>query len=395
VRAAPAWAPHLDFHHTVSSKLSQLAIGLCAVALVAASTGPVFAQAPAPAAAQEPAVDPAKLTMLRLKDNTLLAGYIVREDDEVIVFNAGVLGEMTIKKSEVLGQIPPATVAAAFQPAAAPAPPASNLGVFAPEGKVVWTRLLGATGYYLSAPYKQGQLVPEYPALTGEALRLQGAMYQYQAQLSLYRTSDKDIVSFDASSAYAFADNVGEQQDNPRVTIGYNRKLRTSDTLYGLARYTWFRDGIKKIDYSNQGILGVGIKTINTAKVKLDLVPALSFQYDQKGTPFDNELLYGGGAMEVFQYMLGPFSMFEQKLTYYRAFNERDYYGLESTIGFKGMVTKSIGFNISWMYSLDNSLGLRVSTLPPNSLFPGSPEISALANERAQSYITSGLLIRF
>ena len=378
-------------------KTTSFVLGLSIVALVAvAAPGDVLAQTatPAPAEAAQPPAGHT-ITMLRLKDNTLLAGYIVREDDEVIVFNAGILGEMTIKKSEVLGQIPPATVAAAFQPTSAPAPPPSNLGVFAPEGKVVWTRMLGATGYYLSAPYKQGQLVPEYPALTGEALRLQGAMYQYQAQLSMYRTSDRDIVSFDASSAYAFADNVGEQQDNPRVSIGYNRKMSKSDKYYGLARYTWFRDGIKKIDYSNQGILGVGIKTVNTAKVKLDLVPAFSFQYDQKGTPFDNEFLLGGGAMEVFQVMVGPFSMFEQKLTYYRAFNEREYYGLESSIGFKGMVTKAIGFNISWMYSLDNSLGLRVSTLPANSLFPGSPEIKALANERAQSYITSGLLIRF
>lgn len=375
-------------------KTTSFVLALSVVALVAAATArTAVAQAATGAPAQ--ASDVPKQTVLRLKDNTLLMGHIVREDAETVVFSAGALGELTIKKSDIAGELPPATVAAALQPAAAPAPPPSNLGVFAPAGKVVWTRMLGATGYYLSAPYKQGQLVPEYPTLTGEALRLQGAMYQYQAQLSMYRTSDRDIVSFDASSAYAFADNVGEQQDNPRVSIGYNRKLKTSDTLYGLARYTWFRDGIKKIDYSNQGILGVGIKTINTPKVKLDLVPALSFQYDQKGTPFDNEFLFGGGAMEVFQVMLGPVSMFEQKLTYYRAFNERDYYGVESTLGFKGMVTKNIGFNISWMYSLDNSLGLRVSTLPANSLFPGSPEIKALANERAQSYITSGLLIRF
>lgn len=378
------------------SQTTSFVLGLSIVALVAVvAPGEVFAQAATPAPAEAQAADGPKLTVLRLKDNTLLMGHIVREDADVVVFSAGPLGELTIKKSEIVGELPPATVAAAFQAPAAPAPPASNLGVFAPDGKIVWTRMVGATGYYLSSPYKQGQLDPRYPGLTGEALRLQGAMYQYQAQLSLYRTSDRDIVSFDASSAYAFADNVGEQQDNPRVSIGYNRKLRKSDTLYGLARYTWFRDGIKKIDYSNQGILGVGIKTINTPKVKLDLVPALSFQYDQKGTPFDNEFLFGGGAMEVFQVMLGPVSMFEQKLTYYRAFNEGQYYGLESTLGFKGMVTKSIGFNISWMYSLDNSLGLRVSTLPANSLFPGSPAISALANERAQSYITSGLLIRF
>lgn len=391
----PLGTPHVTILHTVFSKTTSFVLGLSIVALVAtAAPGEVFAQAASPAAAAQPA-DAPKQTVLRLKDNTLLMGHIVREDAEVVVFAAGALGELTIKKSDIVGELPPATVAAAFQAPAAPAPPASNLGVFAPDGKVVWTRMVGATGYYLSAPYKQGQLVPEYPTLTGEALRLQGAMYQYQAQLSLYRTSDHDIVSFDASSAYAFADNVGEQQDNPRVSMGYNRKMSKSDTFYGIARYTWFRDGVKKIDYSNQGILGVGIKTINTPKVKLDLVPALSFQYDQKGTPFDNEFLFGGGAMEVFQVMVGPVSMFEQKLTYYRAFNEGKYYGLESTVGFKGMVTKSIGFNISWIYSLDNSLGLRVSTLPANSLFPGSPEIKALANERAQSYITSGLLIRF
>lgn len=59
----------------------------------------------------------------------------------------------------------------------------------------------------------------------------------------------------------------------------------------------------------------MGIKTINLTKVKLDLVPALSFQNDQKGTPFDNQFLFGGGAMEVFQVMLGLTSMFGQKLT--------------------------------------------------------------------------------
>ncbi len=322
-------------------------------------------------------------------------GHIVREDAETVVFNAGVLGEMTIKKSEIAGQLDPATVAAALQGPPAPAPPPSNLGTFAPAGKVVWTRVLGATGYLLTAPYVQGELDPRYPGLTGKALRLTGDMYQMQAQLSLYRTSDRDIVSFDASNSYAFADNIGVQADNPRMSVGYNRRVGTKDKYYGLARYTWLRDGIKKIDYSNQGILGVGIKAISKGKVKLDLVPALSFQYDQKGTPFDNDFLLGGGAMEVFQVMLSPFSMIEQKLTAYRAFTESRYYGLESTVGFKGMVTKKIGFNISWAYTLDNSLALRASPIPANTLFPGQAEFTVLANKRSQSYITSGLLITF
>ena len=211
-----------------------------------------------------------------------------------------------------------------------------------------WSRSLGATGHYLTPPYVQGELEPRHPGLTGKSLRLPGTMYQMQAQLSVARTSDRDITSFEASQSYAFADNIGEQADNPRVSFGYNRRLGKVDKLYGLVRQTWYRDGIKKVEYSNQSALGLGIKTINTPKVKLDLVPALALYYDKKGTPFDNDWLLGGGAMGVLQVMVGPVSMVEHKLTAYRAFTESEYYGVESTLGFKGMVAKHVGFSISW-----------------------------------------------
>ncbi|MGE0863467.1 MAG: DUF481 domain-containing protein [Vicinamibacterales bacterium] len=366
-----------------------------ALAIAALPTHAFAQSAPAaPAESAQPA-DAPKQTVLRLKDNTLLMGHVVREDAETMVFSAGALGELTIKKSEIVGELPPATVAAAFQAPAPPAPPASNLGTFAPAGKVVHTRMLGAQGSYVTSPYVLGELDPNYPGLTGAALRLPGVVYSVQGQLSLYRTSDRDIVSLDASMSYAYADNAGEQADNPRVSVGYNRRIGTADKLYGLARQTWYRDGVRKIDFSNQTILGVGIKTINTPKVKLDLVPALSMQYDKKGTSFDEELLFGGGAMEVFQVMLTPVSMIEQKITAYRAFNESRYYGIESSVGFKGMVSKRIGFNITWAYNLDNSLGLRESPIPANTLFPGQAEFNVFANKRSQSTLSSGLLITF
>lgn len=374
-------------------KTSPLVLCFLTALALAATPTRAFAQS-APAAAAQPA-DAPKQTVLRLKDNTLLMGHIVREDAEVIVFSAGALGELTIKKADVEGQLEPATVAAAFQAPAPPAPPPSNLGTFAPAGKVVYTRVLGAQGSYVTSPYVLGELDPAYPGLTGAALRLPGVVYSVQSQLSLYRTSDRDIVSFDASMTYAYADNAGEQADNPRVSLGYNRRIGTVDKLYGLARHTWYRDGVRKIDFSNQTILGIGIKTINTPKVKLDLVPALSMQYDKKGTSFDEELLFGGGAMEVFQVMLTPVSMIEQKITAYRAFNESRYYGIESSVGFKGMVTRKIGFNITWAYNLDNSLGLRASPIPANTLFPGQAEFNVFANKRSQSTFSSGLLITF
>jgi hypothetical protein len=211
----------------VFPKTYSLVPGFLAVALAfAAVPTPAFAQSAPTASAQAAAP---KQIVLRLKDNTLLMGHIVREDADVIVFSAGALGELTIKKADVEGQLEPATVAAAFQAPAPPAPPPSNLGAFAPAGKVVYTRVLGAQGTYITSPYVLGELDPRYPGLTGAALRLPGVVYSVQSQLSLYRTSDRDIVSFDASMTYAYADNAGEQADNPRVSLGYNRRIGTND----------------------------------------------------------------------------------------------------------------------------------------------------------------------
>ena len=88
---------------------SLVAALLTAVLTAAALPTPASAQT-APASSSAP-----KQTVLRLKDNTLLMGHIVREDATTVVFSAGPLGELTINKSEIAGELSPATVNAALQ----------------------------------------------------------------------------------------------------------------------------------------------------------------------------------------------------------------------------------------------------------------------------------------
>ena len=101
------------------------------------------------------------LVVLRLTNNTLLVGHIVREDGDTVVFDAGALGQLTLKKSDITQRLDPATVAAAFQAAAPGAPPTeAGGGNFAAKGKVTWTRTFAVTGFFMSAPYIFGNLDP-------------------------------------------------------------------------------------------------------------------------------------------------------------------------------------------------------------------------------------------
>jgi hypothetical protein len=358
----------------------------------------------AQAAAQQPAASPGQATkptaqshplvVLRLANNTLLVGHIIKEDTDTIVFDAGALGQLTVKRADVVAQLDPAVVAAALQTPSAPAA-ASGVGDFAAKGKVTWNRAAAFTGYYTSPPYIQGELDPKYPGLTGKVLRLPGVIYQVQGQVQLSRSTDQGMVFFDASTTYAYADNIGAQVNSPKIVGGYNFKISKSGRVYGVARHTYSRDTIKHIVFSNQTLAGVGMKVFDTAKVHMDLVPGVSMQYDRKGTPFDNRALYGGGVYEVLDLMIGPFSKIEQHELYYQAVNETKYYGLESYIGFKGMVTKVVGVTAGFTHTIDNAISLRPTPIPANALFPGQPAISVLANKRTTSAVTMGVLVKF
>lgn len=376
--------------------LTRRVLPVLLVCALAGATG-ARAQTPAPAPAGQPAAAAGPQTVvLRLKNNTLLVGQVVRDEGDTIVFDAGTLGQLTLKKADIVATMDPATVMAAFQSAAAAAPPApAGVGEFAAKGKVVWTRSVVFGGAITSAAYNQGILDQKIPALTGAALKLPGNQYTAQGQLTIMRATERGVAFVDGSLTYAKYDPFGKQADIPKISVGYNFKIANSTRLYGLTRYTYYSDFIRHVDYSNQALFGLGVHTINNPKVTLDLVPGVVALREKKQTRFDNQWLGGYGGLEQIVIHPNKFAQIEQRELFYQAFSDSSYYGLESYVGFKGMLSKWFGMQFGLSYIYDNVIAQQATPIPANTFYPGQPAFSVFANNKSQTFFTGGLLIRF
>lgn len=385
--------------------LGVLVVCLCGAALGAsaqtltASAGQTAAQSGQGAASptaqgQEASAPP--LVVLRLSDNSLLVGHILRDEGDSIVFDAGKLGQMTIKKADIVQQLDPATVTAAFQAAQTAPAPTANVSGFAPPGKVVWTRLIVFGGSYTSAPFEQGIINPALPTFTGASLKLPGNNYSAQGQATFVRATNLGIAFAEASLTYAVAEPLGKVADLPKVSFGYNFRFKDSERLYGVTRYTYYEDQVRKIAYSNQALFGLGIRAVNSKTVKLDLVPGLAAIREKKGTPFDDEWLAGFGGLEQLTVSPNQFSQIEQREIYYEAFQDSSYYGLESYVGFKGLLSKKFGLNVGFSDVYDNVIAQRVTFIvPAGTLFPGQPPLPLYLSNKNQVLLTFGVFIKF
>jgi hypothetical protein len=371
--------------------LRPLLPALCACLVL---SGPSIAFAQAPPAAAPAASQPT--VVLRLSDNSLLVGHVVREEGDSIVFDAGSLGQITIKKASIAATLDPAAVAAAFQaPGGGVQAPASGLTTFQQSGKVLWTRYFVLGGNYTSSAFKQGVIDPTIPALTGEALKLPGKQYTAQGQATIVRAASRGIAFVDASFNYTFYEPFGKQTDVPKISGGYNFRFKSGQKLYGVTRYTWYKDEVRLVDYSNQAIFGVGVHTVDTKQVKLDLVPGLALIREKKGTQFDGKWEGGWGFLELLTFSPNQFVQIEQRETYYQLFTESKYRGLESYVGFKGLLSKRLGVQFGLSHVYDNAIAQRPTAIPANSLFPGQPSFNIFPNNKSQVLLTAGLMAKF
>jgi hypothetical protein len=351
----------------------------------------VSAQAAAPAS-QAPAP---KTEALRLSDNTVLIGHAVREDADTVVFDAGVLGQLTIRKTDIAARLDPAAAATPQAPPAAAAPPqAAAGGAFGTADRAVWSRSATFGGTYTSSPYDLGNLDPRFPELTGKALKLPGVIYQVQGQVSLIRATRRGAAMLDASTTYVFADNIGVQADTTQITVEYDFRSEARKRIYQVLRYTYSRDAVKHTT-SNTPMYGVGFKAVEKPKVQLDLVPGLALQYDKKGTEFDNRVIASPGAFEQLVVKIGPAAQFEQRFFGVHAINERQYWAMQNDLAVKGQLNKIFGLSLTLTHTLDNVLSLRQTPIPANALFPGQPEFGVLANKRSQVTLTTGIQMKF
>ena len=353
---------------------------------------PAFAQTqpatPQPAGAQTAPVDAPPQVALRLANHTILVGTIVSEDADTIVLDAGPLGKMTLKTAEVIGRLDPALVAAVGAPPPPPASgPESSVSFFAPPGQVRWVRTLDFQGSFNSAIYEQGPVIGV--PVTGAALGLAGDQDTVMAQLNLMRATHQHLGYLNASYQKAVYEPAGEVSDMPKISLGYSYRREDNDRHFYTAVYEWYQDDVRNINMSHQAFVGVGFHAVQKPKLKLDLVPLVGALVEDKGTEFDGELLAGFGGLWQLTYAPNPLVQIEHRESFHAAINEWSYQGLESYLGFKGMVSPKFGLTFGLTHVYDNALeGAFLEN-------PSLPGVRVFANKTHLVKITTGIHVGF
>lgn len=388
-------------HQRVSPALFSLVFTLSIVPAAFAQTGspaqpaqstqaaqPTQPDTPQPAGAQTTAENAPEQVALRLSDHTILVGTIVSEDASTIVLDAGTLGKITLKTSDVVGRIDPQLVASVGAP---PPPPASTpeagVSFFAPPGQKRWVRTLDFQGSFNSALYEQGPVIG-VPA-TGAELGLAGDQYTAAFQLTVLHATNKHSRYVNASYQKAVYEPAGSVTDMPKLSVGYSYRRKDGDRHFYTFVYEWYKDKVRHIDKSHQAFVGVGFHAVHKPKLQLDLVPLVGVLLEEKGTEFDGELLTGTGGLWQLTYAPSAQVQLEHRETFHAAFNDWGYHGLETYVGFKGMLSQKFGLTAGITHTYDNALdGAFLED-------PRLPGVRVFANKTTFVKITTGIHIAF
>ena len=287
------------------------------------------------------------------------------------------------------------SVAASAQEPASPQPPPKpvpGMGGFVPPGNTFWIRSITLGGALTSAPFRQGQLDPAIPGLTGEALQLKGTQKSFQGSFSLLRSANLNALNIEASYTYSVIDPIGTVADLPKVSVDFNFRQRDGQRYFFLTRYAWYKDDVRNIDYSHQFFGGVGLLAVDAPKVKVGLVPVLGVIREGKGLEeFDDRWLAGWGGIQRLILTPNPYVRIEQRATFQQAFNDSAFRVFEGNVSLKGQINKYLGTSVDITYKYDNVLALAVAQVP----IPGVGTIPLRLNNKHQVLMTAGLQITF
>ncbi len=282
--------------------------------------------------------------------------------------------------------------AAQEPPPAADQPPPPGTGGFSTNGKTFWQRSISLGGQFTSAPFQQGALTPAVPGLTGALAGLPGNQHAAQGAISLFRSSTLHALDIEASYTYAVVEPTGTVQDIPKFSVDYNFRHKEQQHYFLLARYAWYKDVVRNVDYSNQALVGVGLSAVHTKTVNLSVAPVVGLLYERKGVPlFDDRLLAGWGALERLVYTPNPFVQVEQRVGYVEAFNDDTFRIIDESVGFKGKLSKNLAVTFNLTHKYDNVEAQALTPLP----IPGVGTVFVQATNRTQITTIAGLQISF
>ena len=282
--------------------------------------------------------------------------------------------------------------AAQAPPPDADQPPPPGTGGFSTNGKTFWQRSISIGGQFTSAPFEQGALTPAVPGLTGALAGLPGNQHALQGSLSLFRASTLHALDIEASYMYAVVQPTGTVQDLPKVSVDYNFRHKEQEHYFFLARYAWYKDSVRQVDYSHQALFGIGLSPVHRKTVNLSVAPVVGMLREHKDVAaFDDRWLTGWGALERIVYTPNPFVQVEQRIGYVEAFNDADFRIVDASVGFKGKVSKNVALTFNLTHKYDNVEAQARTALP----IPGVGTVFVQATNRTQLTTIAGLQFTF
>jgi hypothetical protein len=323
--------------------------------------------------------------VLRLKNGDILSGTITQREGGVVTIKGNLYGEVSVQESDVAsfevgtGVTAATTSATAAVPVTAAATAAAAGGVAsatipaaaapaADPNKATWSRSLTVGGSYVSAPYKQGVVPGTAPGVTGAQLGQLGDQYSVQISGAIIRATAKNAISLEGSYTYAdYEPYPSPVADTYSATLAWNHAL--SPRHYTVSRTSYMVDEVKNIDHSFYQIVGVGWKLIDTEATKLDIVPGLMLSHEKKNFVFDNQWEPGYGFLQNLTHAFNPAMSFEQRLTFRNLFEDAYYYTVDAYVGFKGMLSATIGVQVGVTYNYDNGADRRAFIAGPGLVF--------------------------
>jgi hypothetical protein len=321
---------------------------------------------------------------LKLSDGTVLIGRIVSEADGKLRIKTDLIGELDLDSESVVERTNGLATHEAAPPAVTP-PEAVPTAPSAPTAAVTWMRTLGIGGSFVSAPYEQGQIDDEHP-FTGKALGLPGQQVQAQVTLLLMRNSARDRWVLDSSLTYVNAEPAGRLTEAFKTNLHYTRLFHGRDFVFSSTAFK--RDTVRNIDNSLVQIFGIGRRVIDAPTKKLELLPGVAIQREEKGTIYDHDVLFGYGFLESFTYTNPRGAGFEQRLTVKTLFEDADLFTINSYVGVRAPLTKRVALQVGVQFDHDEMLGLQQTVLP-------GTDIVLFANEKSSLQLTTGLQMSF
>ncbi len=325
---------------------------------------------------------PLRADVLRLTNGDILSGTITKHEGGLVTIQGHLYGEVTVKEADIASSEVGAGASAATAGAAAAVPAgAATAGggvasaTIRPTGstpadakKVMWSRSLTIGGSYVSAPYKQGVVPGTAPGVTGAQLGQLGDQYSVQMSGAIIRATATDAISLEGSYTYAdYEPYPNAVADTYSATLAWNHAL--SPKHYTVSRTSYMADEVKNIDHSFYQIVGVGWKLIDTEATKLDFVPGLMLSHEKKNFIFDNKWEPGYGFLQNLTHAFNATMALEQRLTYRNLFEDAYYYTVDAYLGFKGMLSATVGVQIGLTYNYDNGADRRAFIAGPGLVF--------------------------